>query len=57
MNIATKNMNKMNYYIVLTIVLKHIKIMEIQRERDIRIISNQALDDVGNPSEDLLASL
>jgi hypothetical protein len=57
MNIATKNMNKMNYYIVLTIVLKHIKIMEIQRERDIRIISNQALDDVGNPSEDLVASL
>jgi hypothetical protein len=57
MNIATKNMNKMNYYIVLTIVLKHIKIMEIQRERDIRIISNQALDDVENLSEDLLASL
>jgi hypothetical protein len=57
MNIATKNMNKMNYYIVLTIILKHIKIMEIQRERDIRITSNQALDDVENLSEDMLASL
>jgi hypothetical protein len=31
--------------------------MEIQQERGIRIILNQALDDVGNPSEELLASL
>jgi hypothetical protein len=53
MNIATKNMNK----IVLIIVPKHIKIIEIQRERGTRIILNQALDDVGNLSEDLLASL
>jgi hypothetical protein len=41
----------------LRIVPKHIKIMEIQRERGARIIPNQALDDIGNPSEDLLASL
>jgi hypothetical protein len=33
------------------------KIMEIQQERGTRIIPNQALDDVGNPSEDLLASI
>jgi hypothetical protein len=32
-------------------------IMEIQRERGTRIIPNQALDDVRNPSEDMLASL
>jgi hypothetical protein len=31
--------------------------MEIQLERDTRIIPNQALYDIGNPSEDLLASL
>jgi hypothetical protein len=41
----------------LTIVPKHIKIMEIQQERGIRIIPNQTLDDVGNPSEEMLASL
>jgi hypothetical protein len=37
----------------LTIVPKHIKIIEIQRERGTRIIPNQALDDVRNPSKDL----
>jgi hypothetical protein len=57
MNIDTKNMNKIITNIVLTIVPKHIKLTEIQQERGTRIIPNQALDDVGNPSEDLLASL
>jgi hypothetical protein len=41
----------------LTIISKHIKIVEIQRERGARIIPNQVIDDVRNPSEDLLASL
>jgi hypothetical protein len=41
----------------LTIVPKHIKIMEIQQERGTRTIPNQALDNVRNPNEDLLASL
>jgi hypothetical protein len=31
--------------------------MEIQQERGTRTISNQDLDDVINPSEELLASL
>jgi hypothetical protein len=31
MNIATKNMNKMNINIVIAIVPKHIKVMEIQK--------------------------
>jgi hypothetical protein len=57
MNIETKNMNKIITNIVLTIVPKHIKLTEIQQERGTRIIPNQALDDIGNPSEDLLASL
>jgi hypothetical protein len=33
------------------------KIMEIQRERGTRTIPNQALDNVRNPSEELLAFL
>jgi hypothetical protein len=43
----------------MTIIPKHIKIMEIQRERErgTRIILSQALDDVKNPSEDMLTSL
>jgi hypothetical protein len=31
--------------------------MEIQRERGTRIIPNKSLDMIGNPNEDLLASL
>jgi hypothetical protein len=48
MNIATKNMNKMNTDIVSS---KNIKVIEIQRERGTRIIPNHALDNVKNPSE------
>jgi hypothetical protein len=48
MNIATKNINKMNTDIISS---KHIKVIEIQRERGTRIIQNHALDNVVNPSE------
>ena len=52
MNIITKNMNKMNTNIVITIVANIYKVMEIQkRGRGTKIIPNHALDTIRNPSE------
>ena len=50
MNIITKSINKMNTNIVNN-CSRHIKIMEIQKRGDTKIISNHALDMIGNPSK------
>ena len=55
MNIITKNMNKINTNIVITIVTS-IKIMNVQKRGGTKIIPNHALDTIGNPSEACLPS-
>jgi len=51
LNIITKNMNIVNTNVVITIVAKHIKVMEIQKSGGTKIIPNHALDMIRNPIE------